>query len=258
MVLSLLAICLLFVGCGQDGPSIPVPTNIAIDTETGVLSWDEVDGAFEYTVKIDEEEFVCLEPSFELPIYDYLDHMVTVCVTTRDGKGAYASAVLYHRQEKTNLLPQLAVPRNIKMTSYRLMWDPVANNNGYKIFFNGKTFTAAKNATYYDLDLSKTTNGSYQVKMQTVGDGITYASSNISASYDLRVTDHNGPIRNLPKTELTFNPEDKTLEWVNLYSASTVAYEIYINGSSSAVAVMDADETLTKMNYFPVLNGTSR
>lgn len=249
----LVALTLVVAGCSKGGAKeIPVPTNLAIEND--VFRWDAVVGALTYDVLLDEEVYSVEEPLFVLPIRDYLDHTVTVRANTYDGTGAYASPLTYARHEATATLPQLPTPYGISMTGNRLLWNAVLNNDGYKIFFDGKTFVTNKNATYYDLEFTR--DGTFYVTMQTVGDGVTYASSKVSSSYAVTVRDGKAPLQKLPQPELSFNPESKKIEWVNRYTAATVSYEIYRDAQSLPVAVIPADATKSKLSYAPVLNGS--
>ena len=252
-VLCVIVCCLLLVGCSASkGDPIPVPKNLAIDND--VLTWDAVTGAIGYDVLLDGTVYEVEDPYFDLPIYDTSDHEIAVRVITRKGMGAYSATVVYAKRETVTVLPQLPVPYGITMTSNRVIWNSVLNNNGYKIFFDGQTYLTDKNATYFDLTFTR--DGTFYVKMQTIGDGRTYASSNISSPYAVTVRNLTAPLQKLPKTEFVFNPETKELEWTNLYSAAAVSYEIYRDEISSPLAVIDADSTKTKMSYRPILSGS--
>ncbi len=242
-----------FAGCqSAKGPKIGVPDHLFV--ENGVLTWDAVSGAIGYEILLDEEEFSSEEARFELSIFDYDDHTISVRAVTHDGKGAYSASITYARTRSSDLLPQLSAPYGISMTSNRLLWNSVLNNNGYKIFFDGKVLTAPRNATYFDLTFPR--DGTFYIQMQTVGDGVTYASSKISASYAVTVKDGKAPLKKLSAQAFTFDPTDKTIVWTNRYSASAVSYEIYKDSDPLPFSVIPADESKTKMSFSPELTGS--
>ncbi|MCR4725842.1 MAG: hypothetical protein K5753_01320 [Clostridia bacterium] len=243
---------LTFVGCKKSsGPSIGVPDDLSVSNE--VLTWSSVQGAIGYEVKVDDEIFPSDEESFELTIFDYEDHEISVRAVTTEGRGAFSPILTYARTQSSELLPQLSAPYGISMTANRLLWNSVLNNNGYKIYYDGKSVTAPKNSTYFDLTFRS--DGTYYIQMQTLGDGVTYASSKVSATYAVTVKDGKAPLKKLSPVELSFDPSDKTIVWTNRYSASAVSYEIYKDAGALPVATIPADDGKTKMSFAPELNG---
>ncbi|MBO4473114.1 MAG: hypothetical protein J5765_04825, partial [Clostridia bacterium] len=246
-----LLVTLLFAACSRKGKDVPVPTGLAIKNE--VLTWNAVDGALSYDVKIDETVYSTQETRFPLPITDYEFHEITVRVNTHDGASEYASSLTYTRHATQTVLASLSTPE-ITMTSNRVMWGTVLNNNGYLIYMGNTVITVAKNATYYDLTFPA--DGIYYIRMQTLGDGVSYSNSNISNAYAVTVKDGKAPLRKLPKAEFSFDVSTKSLVWTNRYSAEAVDYEIYQEGISLPIETIPADATKVKMTYKPTLNGT--
>ena len=252
IIVLMIAFALLFVACSNKQNSIPVPKNLSL--EDNVLTWDAVTGAISYDVKVDDNVYTSEENKFTISVSDYDEHEVSVRVNTYDGTSNYSSSLVYQRRQTKNNLPQLSAPR-ISMTSNRVMWNTVLNNNGYKIYFDGKSYVTEKNATYYDLDLSTKKDGRYEVTMQTLGDGVSYATSSISSTYMVTVKDGKAPLQSLSQVEFTFNAEERVLEWKNRYSAEAVSYEIYQDNSPVPLVTIPADATKTRLTYAPVLTG---
>lgn len=251
LILLLMALLLTFVACkGKKQSDIPVPQNLAV--ENNLLTWDAVTGALSYDVKLDDNVYTSDENKYTLPIKDYEEHEIAVRAKTYDGTGNYSAVITYKRPRQSTTLPQLSAPR-ISMTSNRVMWNTILNNDGYKIFFDGKTIVAPKNATYYDLTFTK--DGRFEITMQTLGDGVSYASSTLSSPYSVTVKDGKAPLDSLPKVEFSFNATEKVIEWKNRYSADAVSYEIYRDNASAPVAVIPADATKTTLRYTPSLAG---
>ena len=252
VIVLLVAFLLLFVACSKKQNAIPVPKNLALDDD--LLTWDAVTGAVGYDVKVDDNVYTTEENRFTISVSDYDEHEVCVRANTYDGTGKYSAVITYKRSQKSTTLPQLAAPR-VSMTSNRVMWSTILNNNGYKIYFDGKSYVTEKNATYYDLDLSVKKDGRYEVTMQTLGDGVSYATSAISSSYMVTVKDCKAPLQSLAKVDFTFNAEEKVLEWRNRYSAEAVSYEIYQDNSAVPLVTIPADATKVRLTYAPVLTG---
>lgn len=252
VMVLLVAFLLLFVACSKKQNAIPVPKNLALDDD--LLTWDAVTGAVGYDVKVDDNVYTTEENRFTISVSDYDEHEVCVRANTYDGTGKYSTVITYKRSQKSTTLPQLAAPR-VSMTSNRVMWSTILNNNGYKIYFDGKSYVTEKNATYYDLDLSAKKDGRYEVTMQTLGDGVSYATSAISSSYMVTVKDGKAPLQSLAKVDFTFNAEEKVLEWRNRYSAEAVSYEIYQDNSAVPLVTIPADATKVRLTYAPVLTG---
>ena len=251
MILILMALLLTFVACkGKKQSDIPVPQNLAV--ENNILTWDAVTGALSYDVKVDDNVYTSDENKYVLSVKDYEEHELAVRAKTYDGTGNYSAVITYKRPRQNTTLPQLSAPR-ISMTSNRVMWNTILNNDGYKIFFDGKTIVVPKNSTYYDLTLTK--DGRFEITMQTLGDGVSYASSTLSSPYSLTVKDGKAPLESLPKVEFSFNADEKVIEWKNRYSADAVSYEIYRDNAASPVAVIPADATKTMLRYSPTLVG---
>ena len=252
VIVLLVVFLLLFVACSKKQNNIPVPQNLSLDDN--LLTWDAVTGAISYDVRVDDNVYNAEENSFTISVSDYEEHEVCVRANTYDGTGKYSSVITYKRRQIKNTLPQLAAPR-VSMTSNRVMWSTILNNNGYKIYFDGKSYVTEKNATYYDLDLSTKKDGRYEVTMQTLGDGISYATSVISSSYMVTVKDGKAPLQALATVDFTFNAEEKVLEWKNRYSAEAVSYEIYQDNSPVPLVTIPADATKIRLTYAPVLTG---
>ncbi len=253
LIFALIVLLIFAVaGCKKSsGKSIGVPSDLFVENE--VLTWSPVKGAIEYEVMVDDETFTAEEESFPLSIYDYEDHTISVRAITLDGTGAFSTAITYARTPSSELLPQLSAPYGISMTSNRLMWNAVLNNNGYKIFFDGKSITVPKNATYYDLTFKG--DGTYYIQMQTLGDGVTYASSKVSASYAVTVKDGKAPLKKLTPVELSFDKQQRAIVWTNRYTAAAASYEVYRDTESLPVATLPAEDGKIQMSYVPELNG---
>ena len=249
ILIVIVTVVMIFAACSE-GKAVPVPENLAVDNN--VLTWDAVSGATSYDVKVDDNVYVSNENKYTLPISDYETHEISVRANTYDGTGEYSDVIYYKRRQTKTTLPQLAAPR-ISMTSNRLMWNAILNNDGYYIYYNGKTILAPKNSTYYDLEI--TTDGRFEITMQTRGDGVSYATSIMSASYLLVVDNLQAPLQSLPKVDFTFNAQTRAIEWNNRYSAEVVSYEIYRDDESLPLVKIAADASKTKQSYVPMLPG---
>ena len=250
LIVIVAVMLLLFVACKGGSKEIPVPENLAVDNN--VLTWDAIVGAISYDIKVDDNVYTSEENKYSLPIADYAEHEISVRVTTYDGTSKYSASIVYKRLQNKTTLPQLSAPR-ISMTGNRVMWSTVLNNAGYKIYFDGKTYLAPKNSTYYDLTFSK--DGRFEITMQTLGDGVSYATSTISSAYMVTVREGKAPLQSLPKVEFSFNAEEKVIEWRNRYSADAVSYEIYQDNSPIPLVTVPADATKTRQTYAPTLLG---
>ncbi len=249
ILLIIAAVLLLFVACSEK-KAIPVPENLAV--ENNVLTWDAVSGATSYDVKVDDNVYVANENKYTLSISDYETHEISVRANTYDGTGEYSDVYYYKRRQTKSTLPQLSAPR-ISMTGNRVLWNTILNNDGYIIYFDGKTIDVAKNSTFYDLTFTR--DGRFDVTMQTKGDGITYATSKMSSPYQVTVTDLQGRYQSLPKVEFTFNAAEKVIEWKNRYTAEAVSYEIYRDDDPNPVATLPADSNSTRQTHVPMLSG---
>ena len=236
-------------------PKIEPPTGLKIDMENAVFSWDSVDSAIRYEVKVDEMEYVVYEPSYTLEIYDYDEHTLSVRTVTMDGKSEYSTSLLYARDsaEPSSGLKMLSAP-DLSMTANRVLWNNVQNNNGYKVYFNNQVIKVAKNVNYCDLTFPQEEGvRTYLVQVRTLGDKITYDDSLKSASYSVTVTDGKANLLSLTAQSIFYEPATRTIKWYNRPTADSIAYEIYRNGVLEAT--VDADDKAT-MSYAPVLNGT--
>ena len=250
VIAILLLVAFVLVACSKKDKLVAVPTGLSIQND--VLTWEAVPGTLTYDVKVDEDVYSTQETRFPLPISDYAFHTYTVRANTHDGTSEYATALTYARRAATTVLPALSAPV-ISMTSNRVMWGTVLNNNGYKIYMGDNVYTVGKNETYYDIAFPA--DGIYYIRMQTLGDGLSYNSSVLSNAYAVTVKDGKAPLQKLPKTEFTFDAATKSLVWTNRYSAAAVDYEIYQEGVALPIATIRADATKVKMSYAPVLNG---
>lgn len=231
---------------------VQVPTGL--DLEGNVLTWNDVSGAIEYEVYVDDETVTVYESRYVLEIYDYEVHTVSVAAVTPDGKSAPSESVIYVREPASApTLPVLSAPSNgLKMTSNRLMWNNVSGNNGYRIYFNNTTIDIPKDVTYYVFDFPATGTYDYRIYLQTVGDGLTYYSS---AKYEFLIHVENGsaPLLQLDAVQISFNPATKRIEWNNRHSAETVTYEIYKNSVLESSIL--ANSQFDRMGFEPTLTG---
>ena len=250
IVICAILVCTFFA-C-KSKTVVKSPTGLELNGN--VLSWDEVSGAIEYEVYVDDETITVYEARYVLEIYDYDVHTITVAAITPDGKSAPSESVIYARAPASaSTLPVLSAPSSgLKMTSNRLMWNNVSGNNGYRIYFNNTTIDIAKDVTFYVFTFPETGVYDYRIYLQTMGDGLTYYSS---AKYEflIHVEDGKAPLLPLDAVQISFNPVTKLIEWNNRHSAETVTYEIYKNDVLERRIVANAQ--FDRMTFEPTLTG---
>ena len=251
-ILVLILLCVLVGGLFACKAPVVVapPTGVMIDGN--VLVWDDVSNAIEYHVTIDDEDVVVVyEPRYVIELYDSIEHSLTVSVVTADGESAKSDPPQYYTRasDPSTALKLLAAP-SMRISATRLMWNNVLGNSGYKIFFNNQTIEVAKNVTSYDLTFPS--DGEYIIRMQTVGDGITYYSSQKS---EIKATISSGKAKllKLNAEAIRYDVASKKIVWNNKYSASSVRYQLYKDGVLEAE--IDADASLATMSYAPILDG---
>ena len=230
---------------------VPVPTGVVVKGD--ILVWDEVPNAIEYHVTVDDENVIIVyEPQYTIELYDSIPHTLTVSAVTADGESAKSVAVSYTRaSENKAALKVLAAP-SMRISATRLMWNNVLGNSGYRIFFNDQTIELGKNTTYYDLTFPS--DGEYIIRMQTIGDGVTYYSSQKS-EMKATITSGKAKLLKLSSESIRFDPVKKQILWDNKYSATSVRYQIYKD--DVMVTEIDADSSLPVMAYSPVFVGTT-
>ena len=235
--------------------TVSVPTGVMVEGD--FLVWNEVSGASEYRVVVDEEEEITVyDTRYKIELYDSVTHSLTVSAVTPDGRSA-ESEPAYYKYENTNkpVLSILDAP-TLRITATRLMWNNVLGNSGYRIYFNGTTIDVEKNKTQYDITFPK--DGDYIIGIQTLGDGVTYYSSR---KYELKVTSREGKANLLPLAAVTLRYDSATrkLEWANKAAGSSVKYKIYkVDEAQNEVleAQFDSDPAKATMSYAPILNGS--
>ena len=225
---------------------VPVPTEVMVVGDD--LVWNEVPGAIEYHIRVDgEKEIVVFDTKYTIELYDSVMHSLTVSVVTSDGQSAESAPVFYTYAGEAPAAKILLSAPSMRISGIRLMWNNVQGNSGYRLFFDGKTIELSRNVTSYDLTFPK--DGEYILRMQTVGDSITYYSSQKS---ELKVNIKGGKAKLLPLAaeSISYDPVKKKIEWVNKNPAGAVTYEIYKDGI--LVSSIDSDDSKT-LSYTPVL-----
>ena len=236
---------------------MPKPSGI----ENDLFSWEGVKGAVTYDVRVDDdEEYYTVETTscdLTLLIHDYDEHEISVRANTHDGTSDFSYAIPYQRKADAPTLSKLAAPSGLNITGYRLLWNGVNNNNGYEIFFDGDTISADKNTNYLDLDLKGKADGKYKIRMRTIGDGLSYKSSDYGTVLEVDIA--NGMARLLPLDTPVpvFNAETKEIEWDNRYGSNFASY-VVCDDSGKELTSFSANANSKKMSYRPVFtDGTA-
>ena len=129
-------------------PTLDAPANVAVSS-TGLVTWDEVDGAEGYIVSVNGNEFTVEENSYQLTEL-LVDAIVKVRATTtnKDLANSPWSA------EATYEAPRLDVPANVAVTDAGVVtWDEVDGADGYTVSVNGNTVEVEEN-TYQLTELT--------------------------------------------------------------------------------------------------------
>ncbi|MDE6613106.1 MAG: hypothetical protein K2K28_00935, partial [Clostridia bacterium] len=154
-VAMVICLCIGITACkkdkGGDKETFPAPSNVVIVGD--MLRWDAVDGAAEYTVKINANETASASTN-SLDLTAVTSKLVsgenTLCVrvnaTDDKNESAYSQAVTYTYSPVT----QLATPAGLAVNGTTLSWNAVTGaTNGYTVKIGAQTLSV--NATELDL-----------------------------------------------------------------------------------------------------------
>lgn len=181
LALSCVIAIAALAGCKKDkNKALSVPANVTVSGST--LSWDAVEGAEEYTVKINDGIVTTSSVTYDLSSSAAVALLKTgenslavkANATESNAESAYSEAVTYNYQPNTTT--KLATPANVKVENDTLKWDAVANASGYTVKI-GTNETTKVSAT--SLDLTATAVEALLVK----GDNSLYVKANGTGNY---------------------------------------------------------------------------
>lgn len=213
---------------------LPAPKNIAY-TKNGVLQWDAVDGATGYTV--------------------YVDGQLTYSATSQlDLSGRFVEAKAYEIKVKaigddnSNFVDsvfsdyitvtKLNSPQNVRIENGILLWDTVLGATEYLIVVDeNEPWSISK--TEYSLPQTLTA-GDHMVKVQAVGNGTNFVTSDLSITIDFY---------KLAKITKIFI-KDGVVCWDENLEATN--YMLYVNGVPHQTSILNT----TSYDFVDYASGT--
>ncbi len=141
------------------------PTNIVV--EDNIITWNTVQNATSYVVKIGDTETPSLTTSFPVPDSVYGSTSISVKAIDATHESAYSEIYL------TIIVKTLSYPENIIQTDNVISWDEVTFAIGYVIKINGVEYFTYD--TEYEVDINVASN----IQVLAVGDTETYLESSV-------------------------------------------------------------------------------
>ena len=240
---------------------LETPKNVKTEEKAGniLLTWDPVDGADEYIVKLPNgEESSTRNNSYSFPITDSVNQeRFHFNILSR----AMDNLVLDSNETANIELTRLEKVRNIKLQDGYVVWDAVPTAQSYVINIDGREYSAPTNK--YQILVAE---GTHIVKVKAIGDMHTVISSTYSnevkimklsspqnvrfengvlrwdvvpGATNYNVVSKNGNVnRNTTDTQITINS-----------SEITESTSIYVVARGNGNLVLDSDPSDTKPAY---------
>ena len=195
--------------------------------ETGVMSWEAVEGADEYIVKINNEEVKVTETEFDQFEYGKTNS-VQVKPSISDGSSFSAWSTKISKA-------YLGAPTNIKYDGVTVTWtgSNVSSCRGFAIYIDGNLYEELVTGKEYAYDAGEE---SFEIEIQAVGEDVVNGESYSSPLSDVKNFIY---LPRLTQEELTYDDATATLSWPQLEHAKS--YLVKLTDSS-------APQTVTKTN----------
>ena len=88
---------------GETQTDLESPTNLSID-DNMILSWNDVDGASEYVIEVDEHTFNTTSSNFDLSSLDFGEHSIKVKAMGDDGESNFSSPISFFASSNTDYI----------------------------------------------------------------------------------------------------------------------------------------------------------
>ena len=163
--------------------------NVAYDAETGNITWDAVEKATGYVVKVTKggeelfNENIGNALTFDFKSYGTGEYTVSVQPVARGW-------ILPEASEFTCTKSRLATPSNLRFSGTGIVWDPVEGNKGYEIDFDGRIYDAVGTS----FDFADLVEGKTEFKLSVRAKGTDEATSSLWSD-PLSVTNQMGEVR---------------------------------------------------------------
>ena len=176
-----------------------------------VISWNSVENATSYSVKIETadavyEEFVGTDTSYSLN--NYSGNMTVTVYAEAKGYNPAVKAVEYNKTK-------LATPAGLKITAEAFTWDAVAGANGYTVKINNQEYTTGGPS----FDTSS-------VSLSVIGYNVSVKANASNAANDSYYTEPTQVKAQFSADDVVY--ADGMLSWSPIVNAS--AYNVSING----------------------------
>lgn len=146
-LIFLTLIGLTIVSCSNEDDttilSVETPTNVEVNER--LVSWDLVNNATEYVVKLDDQTYNVETNEFNIPLSVSGSVSVQVKAKNDDAESEYSEAITI------NLTRKLEAPSNLDYVDNQIVWDAVSGANGYIVNINGAEFFTEN--TYYPYEI---------------------------------------------------------------------------------------------------------
>ena len=155
-LITLLALSVTLVGCG--GLNLDAPENVKFDGSTNVLTWNNVEGADQYIIQINEEEPKTIKSNR----YPYAANNTVFTVTI---KGDSKTEKVKSAEETTITFSPLGKISEVRVDENgTLSWDPVSGATGYKLSLSG----VEQNGDIVETTYSQIPVGNHKVQIRPV------------------------------------------------------------------------------------------
>ncbi|MGD9901283.1 MAG: Ig-like domain-containing protein [Spirochaetales bacterium] len=192
------------------GEKLTAPTNLRV--ENGVLTWDAVDYADSYSVKI-AGLYYHINSTLLLPApeYDGGNYDIGVCAIAEDGFLSDTSTLIN--------ADKLSMPGDLRIENGIIRWNSVLNGTGYSLTINGTTLPDTTNVTYTLANFATYGAGVFEASIYALGDSVNKINSDKSNVLTIYVL-------NYPSNRRV---EGGLIAWNSVYGAQS--YELLITDS---------------------------
>lgn len=190
-----LIVTVVFTLCACENQTVlDTPVNLRVEEET-ILRWNPVDGASEYTVSVEDNEYRCSDAQYDLSKYAHLVDGKTYSIKVKaNGNGVLSKSsdfsdtirYTYHMPTRSD---QLAVPMNLRIEGDSLIkWNPVDGALRYTISIEGNEYVCEQES-YDMLSYAYLADGK-QIAVKVRANGNTASMKNSDFSDPIYFTYH--------------------------------------------------------------------
>ena len=209
--------CFILFGCtNEQGKMLDAPT---IKIEGNVVSWDKIDGAAGYQLKIGINVIDTEDTKYTINIVENGNYEVSVrAYDSEKAYGKISNKLTYVvKNEKIELdAPVVMNDSNI------VKWTIVANATSYEIYINDKLVNVVVENQYV---FEETVAGTYKIKVKAISTDQKYLPSEFSNEVELIVQEQ-VVLKQLTAPVLKIT--DNTITWEKIENADR--YFVYVNG----------------------------